>query len=428
LVAITAQSYSSFKVVNKTTGESKQISLSGIPIIDGIDWAPSRNFLLFWAHTKDRKYSIWIVRPDGTQLRKVLEEETLFSARWGPKGTAIYYFRSKGDNDELCKIGINPESGEASGPATVLIGGFQTGQSMTLAAQNSQLAVTKTLRYSNLYVADLSSRQKTSAVQISALTSGTSQYYDPSISPDGQWIAFASGSPSQIYKMPIQGGLPTQLTFYPQGLHRFPVWSPDGKRIAFGSNQGGSSQVWVVDAAGAQPKPFSKTQLSSNLLVRWAPRREIQYQTPSIRNYLLLDPVTEEERPLLKAEVGYLLRLRISPDGKWAAAYWNRAPEGIYLILIADGSAKLLTQGRYYPIGWSPEGKTIFLYYASNTRPQNTIWALSADGGSPRPVLTMPGMILGADITPDGQKFICRLGENKSDVWIVENFDPALKK
>src|SRR5947207_10761049 len=80
---------------------------------------------------------------------------------------------------------------------------------------------------------------------------------DPQISPDGRTVAFqvttvdiaGNKKPTQIWTVPLEGGEPKQITHDGEGNQR-PRWSPDGKRIAYISDRGGLSQVWLMDPAG----------------------------------------------------------------------------------------------------------------------------------------------------------------------------------
>ncbi|MEO8763937.1 MAG: S41 family peptidase [Ginsengibacter sp.] len=72
----------------------------------------------------------------------------------------------------------------------------------------------------------------------------------PSISPDGANIVFSFKG--DLYKVPASGG-----TAYPLTIHEahdfMPVWSHDGKKIAFASDRFGDFDVFVIDAAGGEP-------------------------------------------------------------------------------------------------------------------------------------------------------------------------------
>jgi hypothetical protein len=94
---------------------------------------------------------------------------------------------------------------------------------------------------------------------------------------------------------------------------------------------------------------------------------------------------------------------------------------GLWLISLVDNSAGTLHAGHYFPVGWSPDAK---LVYAS---PEigNTIVSIPAAGGDLQTVATLPGEIWDAVVTPDGKKIVSNVGEYKSDVWLVENFDPS---
>ncbi len=69
----------------------------------------------------------------------------------------------------------------------------------------------------------------------------------PSISPDGSTIAFTYKG--DLYAVPTSGGKATQLTFHE--AHDFmPVWSKDGRKIAFASDRYGNFDVFVMDKDG----------------------------------------------------------------------------------------------------------------------------------------------------------------------------------
>jgi Tol biopolymer transport system component/C-terminal processing protease CtpA/Prc len=71
------------------------------------------------------------------------------------------------------------------------------------------------------------------------------------ISPDGKTIAFCYKG--DIYSVPAQGGQAKALTVG-ESYEYEPVWSPDGKTIAFSSNRYGSFDVFVMPAEGGEAK------------------------------------------------------------------------------------------------------------------------------------------------------------------------------
>lgn len=91
-----------------------------------------------------------------------------------------------------------------------------------------------------------------SATTLSALAGGDPLWLRyPAISPDGQTVAFSYKG--DLFTVPVTGGMATQLTTN-AAYEAAPVWSPDGRRIAFLSRREGNGDVYVVDRTGGEPK------------------------------------------------------------------------------------------------------------------------------------------------------------------------------
>jgi len=88
-------------------------------------------------------------------------------------------------------------------------------------------------------------------------------------SPDGKWIAFTGqyDGDEQVYIIPVTGGVPKQLTFYPARGPLTPRWgydnqvygwTPDGKSVIFRSGREysdlGDSRIYTVSASGGMPE------------------------------------------------------------------------------------------------------------------------------------------------------------------------------
>ena len=72
----------------------------------------------------------------------------------------------------------------------------------------------------------------------------------PAISPDGKTIAF--GYKGDIYRVDASGGTAVPLTIH-EAQDMMPVWSHDGKYIAFASDRYGNFDVFIMPATGGTP-------------------------------------------------------------------------------------------------------------------------------------------------------------------------------
>ena len=89
--------------------------------------------------------------------------------------------------------------------------------------------------------------------------------FGPTWSPDGKQIAYGSwhnwaagevANLEEIYVIDTTGERKTRLT-RAQGLDTEPVWSPDGKQIAFRSERNGLSRIYLMNADGTSQIPLT---------------------------------------------------------------------------------------------------------------------------------------------------------------------------
>lgn len=92
---------------------------------------------------------------------------------------------------------------------------------------------------------------------------------NPRVSPDGQQIAFvlrstdmeANRGRNDLWLVNLEAkSTPRQLTSHPDSDSE-PIWAPDGKSVFFLSSRGGSSQVWRLPVDGGEPQQVTKLPL-----------------------------------------------------------------------------------------------------------------------------------------------------------------------
>ncbi|MDR0391975.1 MAG: PDZ domain-containing protein [Planctomycetaceae bacterium] len=122
----------------------------------------------------------------------------------------------------------------------------------------------------DIWRAEISATSPSALVKATRLTAHEGLEVFPKISPDGQWLAFTGqyDGDEQVYVVPISGGIPRQLTFYPASGPLTPRWgydnlvygwTPDGKNILFRSLRDSNhvtelGTLYVVPLEGGLPK------------------------------------------------------------------------------------------------------------------------------------------------------------------------------
>ena len=211
------------------------------------------------------------------------------------------------------------------------------------------------------------------------LTAGETRDWGAAWSPDGKQIAFMSlreGSP-QIYLIPADGGESRVLTAVKQGIGSTPVWSSDGKSIAFTAGPN-------IEA----PDPKKPYRVTRNV-----------YRFDGAG---LLDPIVQDIY-IVSVEDGESKQLtddrfhnsspEISPDGKEVLYLAGMNPDQFFFnqtlnVVTLEGKKRQLLGDDWNVEGavWMPDGKNILFVGHPMERKigsKNDLWLISKDGGEP---------------------------------------------
>jgi Tol biopolymer transport system component/DNA-binding winged helix-turn-helix (wHTH) protein len=276
-----------------------------------------------------------------------------------------------------------------------------------------------------------------------AITSDGGGNSEPEFSPDGQWLAYRSGTPGGIWVVPAMGGTPRRVADFgsqpswspdsrtivfstraglssqavlwtvhrdgtalaqltrlgsPPGGHAVPTWSRDGRLIAFMVGRHEEREIWTMPARGGAPRRI--TRLTRFSEPRFAPDDRALYWLglTEERNDCLMrvrlsprgEAVGDPERVLTFQGEG-VGSLSIARDGR-AVFDWHRRSVNLFAVDVdahgrAAGPPRQLTfdedaTNRY--AHYSPDGRIAYEQLVAG-RPVSA-WVMDEDGGNPLPL------------------------------------------
>ena len=263
------------------------------------------------------------------------------------------------------------------------------------------------------------------------LTSLKGSEIQASLSPDGSQVAFAwdgeNGDNWDIYLKVIGSEKPLRLTKDPSGDYS-PVWSPDGRQLAFIRLSGKRRAVLVIPALGGPERTLYTAEdrfaIPRREPLDWSPDGKLVALTESPpdsqeNRIVLISPETRERRTLSSLDPAYLYsHPRFSPDGQLLAFRSDPSFSNadIHTIDLASGKVHRLGLTKFNLTGFdftTDGSEIIFSTYDS-------VWRVSISRGQPERITWIEPGASNPSSSRRGTSLIYSHDRSDSNIWRID--------
>uniref|UniRef100_Q01TY9 Serine/threonine protein kinase n=1 Tax=Solibacter usitatus (strain Ellin6076) TaxID=234267 RepID=Q01TY9_SOLUE len=270
----------------------------------------------------------------------------------------------------------------------------------------------------------------------------SADYTNPALSPDGRLLAVCVRDPAtrkrDIWVYDLARGTSSRLTFDPADDFN-PTWSPDGQSIIFASDRKGARDLYRKLASGTGPDEPLFQSGEDKSPEHWTPDGKfLLFNTGSLKHDVWMLPLSDTRTPVAVLNGQFSSHeSQVSPNGKWIAYVSNESGKSEVFVQNfppAGGKWPISTAGGMEP-QWSRDGSELFYIQDSQLM---AVFVKDTGGrfeaGLPKALFSASLPVGGRNryvVSPDGKRFLVSTRAEmttSSPMMIVLNWTASIKK
>lgn len=374
--------------------------------------------------------SLWIIPIAGGEPIQIRDDTYMnMSPLWTPDGKHILFISDQDGSRDVFLQSLNT-SAAPIGPPERLSTGLDA-HTIDLSKDGTFLVYSKFNQKGNIWSVKIPETKPVSAADALPVTVGNQVIEGLHVSQDGKWIVFDSNlsGNQDIYKMPVAGGDPVQLSTHPSNDY-YPNLSPDGTEVAFYSLRNGNRDVYVMSLEGGSLKQVI-FQSADDIEPDWSPDGNqlvfFSYRTGQYEIFI----VSRAENNS-KWGVPRQITFEGGQHAKWS-------PDGHFITYVSFGKLILYSIEQetsrvlFYSddlekiplpmfMDWSLDSQIIF-YKGYSPDWRANFWSIPISGGTPKSIARFVDPSRSSnrsEFTSDGRRLFFTMTEKESDIWQLE--------
>jgi eukaryotic-like serine/threonine-protein kinase len=419
------QGTSELDAVTLASGEQRRLNAGDAAMPS---WSPHGDRIAYMKRLgESRQRDIWTISAtSGESSALTSDTANDWSPVWSPDGRFVYFASDRGGSMNLWRIAVDEKSGKPRGEAEAITTPAPFVAHLAIAGDGSRVAYSSVLQSRNIQKLPLDPSSGAPKTEPMWVTTGSRLWANPDPSPDGQWIAFYSSQPEEnIYVSRAGGGGLRQVTTDQAVIDRVPRWSPDSQWVAFFSNRRNAHyQVWKIRPDGSDLQQLTEASDDVRFPV-WSPdgsRMAVTVigKTPESGQVFVFDPnqswkdQNPQPLPALESPRTLFLVNSWSRDGERLVGQAGSATQGIVAYSLRSKAYERLTDFGEFPV-WLPDNRHV-LFVANG----KDIFVVDANTKSVRKAFSVKQDVIGPlQISRDGQAAYFSRRVTEADIWLV---------
>ena len=418
------QGQSEVWVINVTSGEPKRLTAGDAALAS---WSPHGHRIAYTQRLGNvRQRDIWTTSSTTGESTPVTSDAANdWSPVWSPDGRSLYFSSDRGGSMNLWRVAIDEESGKTQGEPEPITTPAPFVAHASISGDGSRIAYSSVLQSRNIQKLALDPTTGTPTGEPTWFTTGSRSWSNPDPSPDGQWLSFYSSPPEEkIYVARTGGTGVRQVTSEPAIIDRVPRWSPDGTWIAYFSNRSATYQVWKIRPDGSDLQQLTEAGDDVRYPI-WAPdgsRMAVTVigKTADTGQVYIFDPNRPWKQqdpqllpPLQNPRVLFIVN-SWSRDGERLVGQAGSVPQGIVTYSLRSGTFDRMTDFGEFPV-WFPDSQRVLFVSGGKD-----FFVVDARSKTVRKVFSVKRDVIGPpQLSRDGREAYYSRRVTEADIWLL---------